>query len=197
MIDGGWVSRPSSSTASSQARGRSTTVASALEPFAPLPRTAKRAVESEASRSRRGCRLMDIGAHLSSSGGIHKAVDRAEAVGADSLQVFTQSPRDVAADEPRSGKLRALPRAPRRGRAQRRPLPRALPVQPRRAERRRLREVCGGDAQHDGGRMRDRRRRRRLPRRLASRLRLRGRARARRCPRWSRCSSSPTTRRGC
>jgi deoxyribonuclease-4 len=34
-----------------------------------------------------------IGAHLSASGGIHTAVDRAEAVGADSLQVFTQSPR--------------------------------------------------------------------------------------------------------
>jgi deoxyribonuclease IV len=36
---------------------------------------------------------MYIGAHLSSAGGIHTAVDRAEAVGADSLQVFTQSPR--------------------------------------------------------------------------------------------------------
>src|SRR3954470_10188085 len=36
---------------------------------------------------------MHIGAHLSSSGGLHKAVDRAEAVGAESLQVFTQSPR--------------------------------------------------------------------------------------------------------
>ena len=36
---------------------------------------------------------MYIGAHLSSSGGIHTAVDRAEAVGAESLQVFTQSPR--------------------------------------------------------------------------------------------------------
>jgi deoxyribonuclease-4 len=34
-----------------------------------------------------------IGAHLSSSGGIHTAVDRAEAVGAESLQVFTQTPR--------------------------------------------------------------------------------------------------------
>jgi deoxyribonuclease-4 len=34
-----------------------------------------------------------IGAHLSSSGGIHNAVDRAEAIGAESLQVFTQSPR--------------------------------------------------------------------------------------------------------
>ena len=36
---------------------------------------------------------MYIGAHLSSSGGIHTAVDRAECVGAESLQVFTQSPR--------------------------------------------------------------------------------------------------------
>jgi deoxyribonuclease IV len=36
---------------------------------------------------------MHIGAHLSSAGGIHKAVDRAEAIGAESLQVFTQSPR--------------------------------------------------------------------------------------------------------
>jgi deoxyribonuclease IV len=36
---------------------------------------------------------MHIGAHLSSSGGIDKAVDRAEEVGAESLQVFTQSPR--------------------------------------------------------------------------------------------------------
>jgi deoxyribonuclease IV len=36
---------------------------------------------------------MYIGAHLSAAGGIHTAVDRAEAVGAESLQVFTQSPR--------------------------------------------------------------------------------------------------------
>jgi deoxyribonuclease-4 len=34
-----------------------------------------------------------IGAHLSSSGGIHTAIDRAVAVGAESLQMFTQSPR--------------------------------------------------------------------------------------------------------
>jgi deoxyribonuclease-4 len=38
-------------------------------------------------------RLMQIGAHVSSSGGIHTAVDRAVAIGADSLQLFTQSPR--------------------------------------------------------------------------------------------------------
>ncbi len=36
---------------------------------------------------------MYIGAHLSSSGGIDTAVDRAEAIGAESLPVFTQSPR--------------------------------------------------------------------------------------------------------
>jgi deoxyribonuclease IV len=34
-----------------------------------------------------------IGAHVSSSGGIHTAIDRGVAVGADSIQVFTQSPR--------------------------------------------------------------------------------------------------------
>ncbi|MHB8649270.1 MAG: deoxyribonuclease IV [Gaiellaceae bacterium] len=37
--------------------------------------------------------LMQIGAHVSSAGGIHTAIDRAEAIGADSVQVFTQSPR--------------------------------------------------------------------------------------------------------
>jgi deoxyribonuclease-4 len=36
---------------------------------------------------------MFIGAHVSSSGGIHTAIDRAEAIGAESVQVFTQSPR--------------------------------------------------------------------------------------------------------
>jgi deoxyribonuclease-4 len=36
---------------------------------------------------------MEIGAHVSSSGGIHTAVDRAVAIGADSVQLFTQSPR--------------------------------------------------------------------------------------------------------
>jgi deoxyribonuclease-4 len=34
-----------------------------------------------------------IGAHVSTSGGIHTAVDRAVAIGAESIQVFTQSPR--------------------------------------------------------------------------------------------------------
>jgi deoxyribonuclease IV len=36
---------------------------------------------------------MLIGAHVSSSGGIDKAVDRAVEIGADAMQVFTQSPR--------------------------------------------------------------------------------------------------------
>ena len=36
---------------------------------------------------------MQIGAHVSSSGGIHTAIDRAAAIGADSIQIFTQSPR--------------------------------------------------------------------------------------------------------
>jgi deoxyribonuclease IV len=33
------------------------------------------------------------GAHVSTSGGIHTAIDRAEEMGAESVQVFTQSPR--------------------------------------------------------------------------------------------------------
>jgi deoxyribonuclease-4 len=36
---------------------------------------------------------MRIGGHVSTSGGIHTAIDRAEAIGAESVQVFTQSPR--------------------------------------------------------------------------------------------------------
>jgi deoxyribonuclease-4 len=36
---------------------------------------------------------MQIGAHVSSSGGIHTAIERAVAIGAESVQVFTQSPR--------------------------------------------------------------------------------------------------------
>jgi len=36
---------------------------------------------------------MEIGAHVSTAGGIHTSVDRAVAIGADSMQVFTQSPR--------------------------------------------------------------------------------------------------------
>ncbi len=34
-----------------------------------------------------------LGAHVSTSGGIHTAIDRIEALGADSVQLFTQSPR--------------------------------------------------------------------------------------------------------
>ena len=36
---------------------------------------------------------MLLGAHVSSSGGIHTAIDRIEAMGGDAVQLFTQSPR--------------------------------------------------------------------------------------------------------
>ena len=36
---------------------------------------------------------MEFGAHVSASGGIDTAIDRAEKIGADAVQVFTQSPR--------------------------------------------------------------------------------------------------------
>ncbi|MGB2874249.1 MAG: deoxyribonuclease IV [Gaiellaceae bacterium] len=36
---------------------------------------------------------MQLGAHVSSSGGIHTAIDRIEAMGGEAVQIFTQSPR--------------------------------------------------------------------------------------------------------
>jgi deoxyribonuclease-4 len=42
---------------------------------------------------RRIVRTVFIGAHVSSAGGIHTAIDRAQDIGADSVQIFTQSPR--------------------------------------------------------------------------------------------------------
>src|SRR4051795_6698863 len=36
---------------------------------------------------------MLLGAHVSTSGGIHTAIDRIEAMGGDAVQIFTQSPR--------------------------------------------------------------------------------------------------------
>ena len=60
--------------------------------------------------------------------------------------------------------------------------PRALPLQPRGAGRRRsTRSRVDALREHDRRRVRDRRRRRRLPRRLAPRRRARSRARARAC----------------
>src|SRR6266511_497696 len=56
----------------------------------PVGLGAKRTIGGMVERIVRG---MFIGAHVSSSGGIHTAIDRAEAMGADSVQVFTQSPR--------------------------------------------------------------------------------------------------------
>ena len=37
--------------------------------------------------------LVFFGAHISATGGIHTTLDRAEAMKADSVQLFTQSPR--------------------------------------------------------------------------------------------------------
>src|SRR3989454_12068108 len=53
-----------------------------------------RGIASDASAP--GCAsVLDVllGAHVSSSGGIHTAIDRIEAMGGEAVQVFTQSPR--------------------------------------------------------------------------------------------------------
>ena len=36
---------------------------------------------------------MKIGAHVSTSGGVDKAIDRAEEIGAEAVQIFASSPR--------------------------------------------------------------------------------------------------------
>ena len=72
--------------------------------------------------------LMQIGAHISSAGGIDKAIDRAVRPGRRVGAGLHAEPAHVAADEPRPGELRPLPREVRRGRDRRRPLPRRLPL---------------------------------------------------------------------
>ena len=68
----------------------------ATEPFAPLPRGPAASSRTRPAGSPPGCasvRFVQLGAHVSSSGGIHTAIDRIEAIGGDSVQIFTQSPR--------------------------------------------------------------------------------------------------------
>ncbi|MEN3341732.1 MAG: deoxyribonuclease [Actinomycetota bacterium] len=60
-----------------------------------MPSPASEATTSPPSLEARSASFgaVQIGAHVSSSGGIHTALDRAESIGAESVQVFTQSPR--------------------------------------------------------------------------------------------------------
>ena len=115
-------------------KGKSTST-----PYAPLPRAARREVEDEAAR---------LEAWLVASPDVHRRASlvsrrdphRDRPRRGDRRRVAAglhAEPAHVAADEPRSGELRALPRAARGGRHPRRPLPRALPLQPRGAGRRR------------------------------------------------------------
>ena len=57
-----------------------------------------------------------FGAHVSASGGIHTTLDRAEAMGADAVQLFTQSPRMWRPTNHDPGELRGVQGAPRRAR---------------------------------------------------------------------------------
>jgi deoxyribonuclease-4 len=66
-----------------------------MRPRAPSPRGASFLGGPRVSGAAAGhydCRVL-AGAHVSTSGGIHTAIDRAEALGADAVQIFTQSPR--------------------------------------------------------------------------------------------------------
>ena len=57
----------------------------------------------------------DPGAHVSTAGGIHTAIDRAEAIGGEARPDLHAEPARLAPDEPRPGELRALPERARRG----------------------------------------------------------------------------------
>ena len=112
---------------------------------------------------------MLFGAHVSSAGGISKAIDRAEELGCDAVQIFTQSPRmwrptAHTEDEVERFRERRDEVGIRVGR-----LPRPLSRQPRRARPRDPQEVGRGDARLARHGRRDRRRGRRLPPRLAPR----------------------------
>ena len=79
---------------------------------------------------------MLFGAHVSTAGGIDTAIDRGAAIGARLRAGVHAEPAHVEADRARARGDRALQGAARRGRDRRRRLPRALPLQPRRARRR-------------------------------------------------------------
>ena len=43
---------------------------------------------------------MKLGAHVSTAGGVHNAVDRAQEIGAEAIQIFESSPRAWAFKPP-------------------------------------------------------------------------------------------------
>ena len=101
----------------------------------------------EADDGRHGVRIVRavfIGAHVSSAGGIHTAIDRAVEMDADSVQIFTQSPRMWRPTNHPPENFERFKERARGGRPRRRVLPRALPDQSRETEGRPLREVGGG-----------------------------------------------------
>ena len=73
---------------------------------------------------------MQLGAHVSTAGGIHTAIDRIEAIGGESVQIFTQSPRTwrPTNHDPANFERFKERRAEAGNRSGR--LPRALPAQP-------------------------------------------------------------------
>ena len=51
---------------------------------------------------------MKLGAHVSTSGGVHNAVDRAQEIGAEAIQIFASSPRAWAFEPPKEEHLLAF-----------------------------------------------------------------------------------------
>ena len=107
-------------------------------------------------RSPRVCRVattrrivgVRFGAHVSSSGGISKAIGRGRDLGCESLQVFTHNPRTWRPINHSDEEIAAFRAQARRGRDRADREPRPLPHQPRRA-RPRGAERAPGQAGHD------------------------------------------------
>ena len=51
---------------------------------------------------------MKLGAHVSTAGGVHNAVDRAQEIGAEAIQIFASSPRAWAFKPPKEEHLLAF-----------------------------------------------------------------------------------------
>ena len=122
--------------------------------------------------------LMQIGAHISSAAGSTRRSTARSTLGRRFGAGLHAEPARVAADEPRPGELRALPREARRRRGSAASSAMRSTSKPRDARSPCYERSVAAMRNTTEVAVRDRRRRRRLPRRLASRQRLRGGARA-------------------
>ena len=162
----------------------------------------------EGANLKRGLSLvMFVGAHVSTAGGLAKAVERGEERGCESIQIFNQSPRMWRPTKYGEEDFAAFREAMDGLQGRSGDHPRRLPDQLRQHRQRAAQEVAGLAHPRPADRRRDRRRRRRPPPRLPERRaarRPRSNAPRKRSPAPSRtatpagsCSSRPPATKAC